>query len=163
MTAVRLLGGFWLGFVVGLLLLPACGVDEGAFLAGSDGVPCQENVPVCQTSAGCIMGESRYVEGNFPGIISFVVTTPADTIVAVKLFFKGQINPGEDTEIIWYEPGCGDKQIYMSGVDDIFSLTGEDGVFSQEKKVRRAGDHLIEIESDAYTHFFARVELDPPE
>ena len=145
------------------LLVPACAADEGAFISDADGVPCQENVPVCNTSAGCVMGESRYIEGDFPGIINFVVTTPADTIIVVKLFFTNQINPGEDTEIIWYEPGCGDKQTYTNGVDDIFALTGGDGVFSQEKTVRREGDHLIEIESDAYTHFFVRVELDTPE
>ena len=148
--------------VVWLLLVPACGPDAGAFIAGADVVPCMENVPVCQTSAGCIMGESRYVEGDFPGVINFVVTTPADTVIVVKLYFTKQVSPGEDTEITWYEPGCGDKQTYSSGVDDIFSKTGDDGVFSQEKEVRRQGDHLIEIVSDAYTHFYARIALDTP-
>ncbi len=150
--------------IVGLLLISACGLDEGDFIAGADEVSCQENIPVCETTAGCLMGESTYIEGDLPGTISFVVTTPANTTIVVKLFFETEINPGENTTIIWYEPGCGGNiQSYQSGgVDDIFSMAGGDRVFSQEKTVSQAGDHLIEIVSDAYVHYFARVDLITP-
>ncbi|MBN2498578.1 MAG: hypothetical protein JXR96_28565 [Deltaproteobacteria bacterium] len=150
------------GVLIAAWLLTACGVSEGDFVAGADPDPCEANVSVCQTSAGCIMGESKYLEGNFPGFRSFVVTTPADTGIRVKLFFKSMVHPGEDTEIIWYEPGCGNSYHYESMGADIFSKAGSNRVFSQEQKVRMAGDHLIEIYSDATTHYFARVELEMP-
>ncbi len=145
-----------------LMLLCACGVSEGDFIADADPDPCESNVSICQTSAGCIMGESKYLEGDFPGFRSFVVTTPADTGIKVKLFFKSLVHPGEDTEIIWYEPGCADSFTWESMGADIFSKAGADRVFSQEHEVRMAGDHLIEIYSDATTHYFVRVELDTP-
>ena len=140
----------------------ACGVSEGDFIAGADYDPCESNIPICRQTAGCAMGENKYIEGDFPGYANFLVTTPADTTIVVKLFFKTRQHPGEDTEIIWYEPGCFDSFNYESKGDDIFAKAGGDRVFAQEHMVQREGDHLIEIFCDARTHYFARVELKTP-
>ena len=145
-----------------MLALTACGVDEGDFIAGAKFDPCESNIPICQYTAGCAMGESKYIEGDFPGYVNFLVTTPADTTVVVKLFFKTRDHPGEDTEIIWYEPGCNDSYEYRSDGDDIFSIAGGDRVFAREQKLRQKGDHWIEIFSDARTHYFVRVDLKTP-
>jgi hypothetical protein len=152
----------WMLLLETICGLCACGVSEGAFIEGADLDPCLANVPVCQTTAGCMMGEAKYIEGDFPGYASFVVTTPADTTIAVLLFFKSRNHPGEDTEIIWFEPGCRDSYRYESNGEDVFAKAGGDQIFAQEKKVRQAGDHLIQIYSDANCHFFARVELTTP-
>jgi hypothetical protein len=155
---------WWLrGTVAWLAALSGCGVSEGDFIAGADPDPCQGNVPVCATSAGCVLAETKYMEGDFPGLANFVVTTPADTSIEVKLFFKTRVHPGDDTEFIWYEPGCGDNYVWESGGIDMFAKAGADRVFSQAHEVRRAGDHLIEIYSDATTHYFLRVELSTPD
>jgi hypothetical protein len=140
----------------------ACGVSEGDFIAGADLDPCLSNIPACNNSAGCTMGESKYIEGDFPGYRNFIVTTPADTTITVKLFLKNRKHPGEDTEIVWWEPGCHDSYVYESLGDDIFSVAGRDQVFTQSKKVKRAGDHLVEIYSDAICHFFVRVAIETP-
>jgi hypothetical protein len=153
---------------IGLVILGflfACGVSEGDFVAGSDYTPCEDNVPAACSKVpvvGCTMGENKYIEGDFPGYRNFLVTTPADTTIVVKLFFKTRTHPGEDTEIIWYEPGCFDSYNYESEGDDIFAIAGGDRVFAQEQEVKREGDHVIEIFSDARTHYFARVELNTP-
>jgi hypothetical protein len=145
-----------------LLALCACGVSEADFISGADSDPCMANVPVCQTTAGCTLAESKYMEGDFPGFRSFIVTTPADTTVVVRLFFKTRVHPGEDTQIIWYEPGCHDSYTYESQGEDIFAKAGGDREFDQEMKVRMSGDHLVEIYSDATTHFFCRVDVQTP-
>jgi len=145
------------------LLAAGCGVDEAEFIADAEFEPCLSTVPVCQVTAGCIMGEFKYLEGNFPGFRNFIVRTgTADTEIVVQMFFKSRKHPGEDTEIIWYEPSCSDSYSYESGGDDLFSKAGGDRIFSQSKTVRRAGDHLIDIYSDAYTHYFLRVDLITP-
>lgn len=151
----------WAGVLL-LGLLFSCGVSEGDFIIGAELNPCVSNIPACNTVAGCALGEATYIEGDFPGFSNFIVTTPADTTIVVKLFFKKRRQPGEDTEIVWFEPGCRDSYTYESLGDDIFSLAGDDLVFSQEKKVRQAGDHLIEIRSDATCHFLIRVEVKTP-
>jgi hypothetical protein len=140
----------------------ACGVTEGDFIIGAEGDPCMSNIPICQTTAGCSINEAIYLEGDFPGLRNFVVNTPADTEIEVRIFFKTRLHPGEDTEIRWYEPGCADYYAYESMGIDIFSKAGSDRVFAQSQKVRMAGDHLIEIYSDATTHYFVRVELTHP-
>ncbi|MBW1810825.1 MAG: hypothetical protein JRJ87_21720 [Deltaproteobacteria bacterium] len=143
-------------------VLTGCGVSEGDFIAGADYDPCQSNIPICQQTAGCAMGENKYTSGDFPGYVNFLVTTPADTTIIVKLFFKTREHPGEDTEIIWYEPGCHDSYSYESQGKDIFAIAGGDRVFAQEQMVRREGDHLIEVYSDSLTEYFVRVELETP-
>lgn len=148
--------------IMGLLSLLSCGVQEGDFIIGADYSPCQANIPVCQTTAGCNMNESTYIEGEFPGRRTFVVTAPVDTDIVVKIFFKTREHPGEDTEIRWYEPGCADYYAYESDGIDIFSKAGSDRVFSKTKRMRSGGDHLIEIYSDATTNYFVRVELNHP-
>jgi hypothetical protein len=145
-----------------IVLLGACGVSESDFISGADHDPCMANVPVCQTTAGCTMGENKYIEGNFPGFVNFVVTTPADTTIVVKMFFKTRIHPGEDTEINWYEPGCHDSYTYESMGADIFAIAGGDRVFSQKQRVRMSGDHQIDVYCDATTHYFIRVEVQTP-
>lgn len=140
----------------------ACGVSEGDFIVGADHEPCMSNIPVCTTTAGCAMNETTYLEGDFPGMRNFLVTTPADTEVTIRIFFKTEVHPGDDTEIRWYEPGCSSYYVYESMGVDIFSKAGSDRTFSQTKLVRAAGDHLIEIYSDAWTHYFVRVELTTP-
>ncbi len=141
----------------------ACGISEGDFIRGAEHDPCMDGVPVCNTTAGCIINEAIYIEGDFPrDLVKFIVTTPADTGIEVKIFFKSMKHPGGDTEIRWYEPGCADYYVYESMGVDIFEKAGSDRVFRQERKVRMAGDHLIEIYSDATTHYFIRVELDHP-
>jgi hypothetical protein len=156
-------GQLGMGLVFFALGLWGCGVSEGDFIAGADADPCIANVPVCQTTAGCAMGETTYIEGDFPGVRNFIVTTPADTTITVKIFFKTRIHPGEDLEIRWYEPGCSNYHRYESGNIDLFSKAGSDRVFSQSRQVREAGDHLIDIYSDATAHYFVRVELDHPD
>ncbi|RME22570.1 MAG: hypothetical protein D6806_12790 [Deltaproteobacteria bacterium] len=149
-------------FVLVLALVGACGVDRGDFIAGADYEPCKSNLPVCQQTAGCALGENKYIEGDFPGYRNFVVTTPADTVIVVKIFFETRQHPGEDTEIIWYEPSCYDFYRYRSEGEDIFAIAGGDRVFEREQMVRNAGDHLVEVYSDAYAHYLIRVELKTP-
>jgi hypothetical protein len=143
--------------------LPACGLGDEVFVAGAEYDPCMATVGVCQTAAGCNMGETVYIEGDFPGFRNFVVKTLlADTTLVVKVFFKTRKHPGEDTEITWFEPGCNDFYRYESFGEDIFAEAGTDQVFQKEQKLRQAGPHLVEIYSDAWAHYLLRVELKEP-
>lgn len=152
--------------LLALGLSTACGVSEADFIAGADHDPCQANIGVCQTTAGCTMGEYKYIEaggdGDRIGFRSFVVDTPADTTLVVKMFFKTREHPGEDTNITWYEVGCHDSYEYESMGKDIFSLAGNDRIFSQGMLLRQSGPHLVELDSDAVAHVFIRVELQTP-
>lgn len=154
------------------LLALSCGYGEGSdtceedveaclndFIAGAEQDACMDNVPLCQTTAGCSMDDTKYVEGNFPGFVNFAVTTSADATIVVRLFLKTQGHPGENTEINWYEPGCSESYTYESMGADVFAVAGADRVFEQEQQVSQEGLHLVEIYSDATTNYYLRVEL----
>jgi hypothetical protein len=133
------------------------------FVAGAEYDPCEATVGVCQTAAGCNMGETKYLKGAFPGFTSFVVKTMvADTSLAVRIFFRTRKHPGEDTEITWFEPGCNDFYRYESFGEDIFAEAGADQVLVKEQKLRQTGNHLIEIYCDATAEYYLRVELHEP-
>ncbi|MBW1810437.1 MAG: hypothetical protein JRJ87_19730 [Deltaproteobacteria bacterium] len=146
------------GFVAdGLECIPETTVES--FTDGADLDTCTYNIPICQTVVGCVLGEKKFFEGQFPGFISFLITTPADATIVVKMFFETRMHPGQDTAINWYEPGCHDSYSYRSMGANIFEMAGEDRVFTQEQKIRREGDHLVEIYSDANAHYYLRTEL----
>jgi len=130
-----------------------------SFTDGAEPDPCTANIPICQTVVGCSLSEKKYYEGQFPGYVSIAIVTPADATIVVKMFFETRIHPGQDTEINWYEPGCQHSYSYQSTGADIFDIAGEDRVFTQEQKIIIAGDHLVEINSDASTHYYLRIEI----
>lgn len=129
------------------------------FITGAEHDLCMDNAPICQTTAGCGLGEDEYIQGHFPGFINFIVNTSAGATIVVKIFFETQLHPGEDTEIIWYEPGCHESHIYESLGANVFELAGENRVFEQEQQVLQEGSHLVDVYSDATTDYYLRVEL----
>jgi len=159
----RLHNGGWGWLVWAFCSLAGCGGEASAFIEGLVLDPCVTNVPVCQQTAGCIMGEGKYLEGDFPGAFNFVVHTPQETEIEVELLFSARKHPGEELDIVWYEVGCHEALKYTSLGKDIFQEAGDDLVFAQTKRLQREGDHLIEVSSDAITHYFARIDVRPPE
>lgn len=147
---------------VGLLCgLVGCGFGaEGNFTLGLDLERCDGTFPVCQTTAGCAMSTSRYLEGSFPGTREFIVSTPEDSIITVEIYFKTQRATGFDTEILWHEPGCFDTYQYLSEGVDIFEEAGPSRILSKSQQVFLPGDHLIEVRSDALADYALRIDVD---
>ena len=134
-------------------------VDSDAFIAGAELEPCSSTVEICQVTAGCVLAEDEYLAGSFPGFRNFVVRTPDRATLAIRLFFEERRHPGEVTEIIWFEPGCADSEKYDSNGADIIAEAGDGREFIRSALMQRAGDHLIEIYSDAHVQYLLRVEV----
>jgi hypothetical protein len=151
-----------LALVVGLLVASSgCSFgSEAAFIGGATRDECENELPVCNATAGCKLTEELgYIDGQFPGFRSFIVPTEGAAVIRVKIYWRTQLAPGADTEIVWFEPACVDSVRYESGGIDIFADTGDDGIFFQDGKVFRGGDHLIEIRSDATGEYIIRPEV----
>lgn len=143
--------------------LSGCGAGAlGNFTDGRDLERCDDTFPVCQTTAGCLLGEGRYIEGQFPGQRQVIVPAPAESVIHVDIFFQDQTAAGVDTEIRWHEPGCFDTYRWRSEGRDLFLLAGRSRLFTQSQQVVEGGDHLVEVFSDAIADYFLAVRVDAP-
>jgi hypothetical protein len=143
------------------ILAAGCNLgSEAAFIGSATLDECNDELPICNTTAGCKMVEEEsYLEGSFEGQRSFIVPTEGESIIRVKLFWRTRLGPGADTEIIWFEPACVDSFNYESQGADIFRDTNSEGVFVKEQRVFRAGEHLVQIRSDAVADYLLRTEV----
>ncbi|MBN2497442.1 MAG: hypothetical protein JXR96_22815 [Deltaproteobacteria bacterium] len=121
-------------------------------IAGLTRDPCEENHPICQTTAGCVLAEDEYVEGDFPGFRSFSFETQAAATVALELLFSGPFEEGA-YEITRYGAGCADasggNQRFTPGVPVVDS-----------DAVDGSGEYLVEIYSETTAHYFLRISIE---
>lgn len=128
------------------------------FIAGAVLDPCQDSLPICTTLAGCVLDENEYIEADFPGQISFIANaTPGETLV-VKLFFSTQEDPGTNLTVTFYDAGCM-MEMSHSPLNDIFEMAGLDWTLEVSQEFAVDDLHLVEVSSNATTHYYLRVEI----
>lgn len=115
-------------------------------------------------SAGCVLNQDQYLTGTFPGVRKFLVETPSgDWKIKIQLFLRDRLSPGTETEIDWYEPGCGDVYEYRlsrsKAPGDLFEQAGKDQIFEVQQAVVNPGDHLVTLWSDSICRYLLKVEL----
>jgi hypothetical protein len=144
-----------------LLFAAGCTFGSEATFVGTRTLQtCDLELPVCNTTAGCKLNEEEsYLEVVFPGQRAFLVPTLGEATIRLSLLWRTQTGPGADTEIVWYEPACVDSYRYESQGADVFAASDERGVFVREQKVFRAGEHLVEIRSDAAAEALLRTDV----
>ncbi|HJL39978.1 MAG TPA: hypothetical protein RMG48_01630 [Myxococcales bacterium LLY-WYZ-16_1] len=144
-----------------LALLAGCGIGaEGDFIGGRDRDLCADVIPACPSTAGCYLGATRYTETRFPGAISFLVDAPADSEIAVDLFFQTQQANGLDTRIEISEPGCFETYEYVVDTIDLFREAGSDRILNfPPQQVVVDGDHLVVVASDAVADVLIRADV----
>lgn len=144
-------------------LSAGCGLSaQENFTRGLSKDRCDGTYPICATTAGCVMGSNRYLEGSFPGSRELIVPAPADSIIAVHLFFTEQVAHGLDTRILISEPGCIDTYEWASEGRDVFLEAGSDRTLSVEQEVFLDGDHLVEVASDANAAYIVLIDVTKP-
>ena len=147
-------------FVVGAVVSGCSFGSEAAFYGARAFDTCDLELPVCNTTGGCkLVEEDRYLEGTFPGQRSFIVPTVGEATIRVSIYWRSQLGPGADTEIIWHEPACVDAYRYESQGADIFADSNAQGIFIQQQRVFREGEHLIEVRSDATGDYLLRTDV----
>jgi hypothetical protein len=132
----------------GAFLLVSCGVTSG-----DDENPCNQNIPAaCGTIAHCVLDSDQFLQGQFPGSQSFVVTTQAPEMVTFSFTFSDRISAGTTLVLTSTEPDCSERSTYMNPAD-IFQLSGASGVLSFPITMTEPGDHLIQFSSNAYCSY----------
>jgi hypothetical protein len=137
------------------------GDPQSAFVANRMAVSCDSAVPVCTTYAGCGLDGTNYTKGSFAQgpAIRFLVHTEGPATISVEVFFTSEQSPGVDTEVTWYEAACSTSTTQASDGADVFAEAGAGMVWKRSQKVTTAGDHLVELFSDAQADYLLRVEV----
>ena len=146
------------------LILAACANDpQTNFTAGRTEISCAGDVPVCTLFAGCTLDESNYTSGSFTQGADqlFIVNTTGPATISVEIFFTSEQSPGVDTEVTWYESGCAQSEMSASDGSDVFAEAGANLVWTRSQLVTTAGDHLIDLFSDAQANYLLRVQVLP--
>jgi hypothetical protein len=148
-----------LGGMVLLAGLAACGDAESGFIAGRLQDQCNENWPVCASEAGCVIGNGQYVPGTFPGTLRMITTIQLPTTVTIELFLKTEGAVGSVTHFVWNETGCGSAFVDTVNGKDVFAAFDTAGEFKDSHDLFEAGDHLIQVDSDATANYLLKLDL----
>jgi hypothetical protein len=97
--------------------------------------------------------------GTLPGSRQFVVRTTGAATARFQVLLDERRASGTDFVLTVHEPTCSEASVYDNMGQDLFSLTDTDGVLHVSLQIRRAGDHLVELTSDAYCRYALTVDL----
>ncbi|MBI5543474.1 MAG: hypothetical protein HY901_06265 [Deltaproteobacteria bacterium] len=142
-----------------------CGCPDAAdqFIEGRLLDPCNSSWPVCTTTAGCFVGNSYYLEGQFPGTRRFIVRTDGQAAITLSVFLKTQGAVGHELRMEWNDAACGSKFVELIDGTAFFKEVEAEGSLSRTKNVYRAGDHLLEVSSDSTAEYLLKAEVKAPE
>ena len=139
--------------LVSLPLALSCGFSSGTSLN-----PCADTVPAaCGDTAHCVLDDSQYLHGSFPGAQSFIVRTTGPRTVSFSFVFENRVSPGTVLTLTSTEPDCSEQYSYASQ-GDLFELAGASGVLSFPIQMTNAGDHLVQFQADAYCSYELRYK-----
>ena len=153
--------GSWLSVLLLLGLLGCNSSAQDQFVGERIPNSCGSVWPVCQTFAGCVLDGSSYTQGNVPGTVKFIVNTLGAANITISLFLTSAQAQGTKTAITFFEPGCGVQyRVETTGLDFFAESENESGQpFSRTQEVSLAGDHLIQIDSDATAAYLMDVTV----
>ena len=142
-----------------LLAIGACG-NESFFTLGRDPIVCEESIPTaCGATARCVLDTHHYLKGDFPSGRRFIVRTMAEADLKFEIYLDQRHSPGTMLRLEVSEPSCSEKSLYDSAGTDIFKDAGADGILTIPAHTTHPGDHLVELQSDAYCSYVLRVSM----
>jgi hypothetical protein len=145
----------WFAFGVGAL---GCS-DNSTFTLGRNQELCVTTVPTaCGIPARCVIDDTVYIQGTLPGSQAFIVRTDGEIMLNFHILLTDRLAPGTVLRLVANEPTCGQHSTYDSEGTNLFQLTGEDGALPIPLEVHQAGDHLVELSSDAYCDYSLIVD-----
>jgi hypothetical protein len=156
LTQPRLVVAFLLSFAT-----LGCGSVTDQFIGTRIPDVCNGAWSVCSTTVGCILGDTSYVEGRFPGTNQFIVKIFEPSTVTVSFLLSETSGAGTQTVINFYEASCSSRvRVPVTG-KTFFGESQQLGYVKRSADLTSVGDHLIEVESDARTKYDLKVDVLP--
>ncbi len=145
---------------LGLLLSIGCGGRKQNFIGGLAFDSCNQNWPVCDQIAGCILGTRTYIEGHFPGESRMVVQLAEASTVTVHIFLENVRAKGQETNIDFFETGCINRIRQSASGAALVAEFDQFGEFTRNANLTGIGDHLIDVTSDTETNYTLKLSID---
>jgi hypothetical protein len=148
--------------VLAAIFMCSCETAEEAFVGDRLATLCDEAYWICGYPTGCVLDEDHYVEGAFPGIrrVAVDVKDP-ETELKIRLFLSKMESPGTELLVQVYETDCtlntDIARAHLIDVD-LFEEAGSDRMLSFDLTVLQAGEHLVEMYSDASVEYLFYIE-----
>src|SRR4051794_2903258 len=83
--------------------LSGCLDERGQFIFGRVADRCDTEWPICDTIAGCLLGDSSYIEGKFPTNGRVAVQLFEPSTVTVSFFLENVAGSGVETHLYFNE------------------------------------------------------------
>lgn len=143
------------------LMFSSCLDEKGQFLFGRVADRCNTEWPICDTIAGCLLGDSSYIEGRFPTKGKIAVQLFEPSTVTVSFFLENVAGSGEETAINFFEDRCRSRVRQSIEGRTFVGEAEQAGFVKRSVDLSGTGDHLIEYESDARLQFLLKVDVLP--
>ena len=131
----------------------SCETAEETFVGNRLPLLCDSAYWTCDVLAGCVIDTEHYIEGRFPGVRRIlVVTEDPSEVVRGRILLTSFEASGSELLIQLQEPDCtldtDDSRLYLQDVD-LIALAGDDRTIYFELAADLAGEHLLEVYTDA--------------
>jgi len=143
------------------IALTGCLDEKGQFIFGRVADRCDTEWPVCDTIAGCLLGDSSYIEGKFPTAGRVAVQLFEPSTVTVSFFLMNVAGSGKETDIYFNEDRCRSKVPITIEGRTFVGEAENTGFVARSADLSGVGDHLIEYESDSRLDFLMKVDVLP--
>ncbi|MBL8949174.1 MAG: hypothetical protein JNK82_00255 [Myxococcaceae bacterium] len=139
----------------------SCMDERSQFVFGRVADKCDTEWPICDTIAGCLLGDSSYIEGKFPTTGKVAVQLAEPSQVTVSFLLENVAGAGSETTINFFEDRCRARtRVQVEG--KVFVGESEQrGTVSRSVDLSGIGDHLIEYTSDARLQYLMKIEVLP--
>ncbi len=144
-----------------VLVMAGCQTAQEEFAADRLEKICDGAVPICQSTAACVLGRRDYLAGEFPGGQRFIVQTDElDQNIAIRVLFERMVYPGTEFMLQLFGPGCTSLESEQLLDVDLFERAGDDQILTFIFPIEEPGDHMLELFSDMAATYLLAIELE---
>ncbi len=144
-----------------VVALFSCGTKKQEFLGTRVKDSCNGEWPVCSEIVGCLLGDTSYVEGKFPGEARVIVQLFEPSTVTASLYLEETSAAGAQTVFNFNEDACRARQREAVNGKALLDEFEKTGVVFRKADLSGVGDHLVTVTSDARSKFMLKIDVAP--
>jgi len=147
--------------LLAVCLLCGCPGKVEQFIGSRTEDPCNHDWNVCDTVTGCLLGDTTYISGRFPGTQTVGVQVFEPSTVTVTFLIEEVGAAGQETDIDFWEDSCRSRVRVSIPGRTFLGEADKTGTVVRSADLSGVGDHLIDFNSDSRTTYLFKVDVVP--